>query len=261
MNAQEQNWSNLFGHHTPEVSSWHGIWTINSPQLEVIRSYQGVRSFRANEDETVIYQTNNYIYADGSTEEKHWQLDKQTCNQADGIIHTAVPSMRALSIAPGVNAWLSKKLEPGKNFGLELFFRNEDWRNSVAVIYGEDSTIAKITHIREHLGSFSAQSPGVEVKNIEGNWIGEKQYITPDLTVSNAEPIQNFVLVPLEDKNQTFFLPDGIVINAPTSLIIGQEFNIVAGRFVSETKFKRLIAQYDNLGNFQRLTSEIFHRQ
>ncbi|BAY24494.1 hypothetical protein NIES2100_42890 [Calothrix sp. NIES-2100] len=261
MNAQEQNWSNLFAHHTPEGMSWHGIWTRYSPDLEVIQSFQGIRSFRANEDKTVIYQTNNYTYADGSTEEKNWQLDKQTSNQPDGIIHTAIPSMRALSIAPGVQAWLSKTFEPGKHFGMELFFRHEDWRNSVSVIYGENSAVEKITHIREHLGSFPAETPGAKVKTIEGKWIGKKQYITPDLTVSNAETIQNLVLAPLEEQNQTFFLPDGIVINAPTSLSIGQEFDIIAGRFVSENQFKRLTAKYDNFGNFQLLISEIFHRQ
>ncbi|MDZ7956891.1 MAG: DUF3598 family protein [Aulosira sp. DedQUE10] len=260
MNVQEQNWSTLFDHHPDESISWHGTWTIYSPEQEVIKSYQGVRSFRANEDKTVIYQTNNYTYADGSSEEKNWQLDKQTANQPDGIIHRAAPSMRAVSIAPGVYAWLSKKVALGKHFGLELFFRHEHWRTSVAAIYGENSNLEKITHIREHLGSFPAQPASAEVKTTEGKWIGEKQYLTPDLTVSNAELIQNLVLVPLENKNQTFFLPDGIVINAPTTLRIGQEFNIIAGKFVSEKQFKRLIAQYDTLGNFQLLISEIFHR-
>ncbi|MDZ8053326.1 MAG: DUF3598 family protein [Aulosira sp. ZfuVER01] len=261
MNAQEQNWSNLFGHLTSEGMSWYGTWTFYSPELEVIKSYQGVRSFRVNKDKTVIYQTNNYTYTDGSTEEKNWQLEKQICNQADGIIHTAVPSMRALSITPAVYAWLSKTFESGKYFGLELFFRNEDWRTSVAVIYRENNVIERITHIREHLGSFPTQSPGAEVKNIDGKWIGEKQHLTPDLKVSNPEPVQNLVLVPLEDKNQTFFLPDGIVISAPTTLRIGQEFNIIAGRLVSLNQFKRLTAQYDTLGNFHLLISEIFHQQ
>lgn len=258
---QEQNWSNLFGHLTPEGINWCGTWTIYTPELEVVKTYQGVRSFRPNEDQTVIYQTNNYTYANGSTEEKHWQLNKQACNQTDGIAYTEFPSMRALSIAPGVYAFLNKKLELGKKFALELFFSYEDWRTSVVVHYAENSTVDKIAHIREHLNSFTAQPPGTEVKNIEGKWIGEKQQLTADLILSNAEPIQNLVLFSVGDKNQTYFLPDAIVINAPTNLKIGQEFSISIGRMVSQNQFKRLTAQYDNLGNFQLLISEIFYRQ
>jgi Domain of unknown function (DUF3598) len=261
MNAQEQNWSTLFGNHTPEGISWHGTWTTYSPDKEVLNSLQCVRTFCSNEDNTIIYHTNNYIYADGREEEKTWQIEKQTCNQDDGIIHPGLPSMRTLSITPQIYAVLGKKFTPGSRFGMELFFRNEDWRTSVVVMCGENSVIEKFTQIREYLGSFPVQPPDAEVRNIDGQWIGEKQYINADLSLSNIESIENLMLVPLEDTYQTVFLPDGIVINTPKTLQNGQEFSIIAGRFVSQNQFKRLIAQYDNLGNFQRLTSEIFHRQ
>lgn len=77
------------------------------------------------------------------------------------------------------------------------------------------------------------------------------------------ESIENLTLVPLKDENiyQKVFLPDGIVINTPKILQSGQEFSIIAGKFVSPSEFKRLTAQYDSAGNFQRLTSEIFYRQ
>lgn len=258
---QEKNWSNIFGHLTPEGINWCGTWTIYSPELEVIKSYQGIRSFRHNEDKTVIYQTNNYTYADGSTNEKHWQFNKQICNQIDGVAYTEFPSMRILSIAHGVYAWLKKQLESSQKFSLELFFSHEDWRTSVVIIYGENSTLEKIVQIREHLNSFPPKPPDAEARNIDGKWIGKKQQLTPDLTVSNTEIIQDLVLVPLGDKNQTLFLPDGVVINAPTTVKIGQEFSISIGRMVYPNQFKRLTAQYDNGGNFQLLISEIFHRQ
>lgn len=154
MNAQEQNWLNLFGNHTNEGFAWHGIWTRYSPKIEVINSFKGIRRFWANEDKTVIYHTNNYIYADGSTEEKKWQLDKQTCNQPDGLIHVALPNMRSLSFGEGATGGVSKKLVPGKNFGVELFFKHEVWRTSVAIIYGINGDLERIVHIREHLDSF-----------------------------------------------------------------------------------------------------------
>nr|WP_287242134.1 MULTISPECIES: DUF3598 family protein [unclassified Okeania] len=76
MNLQEQNWTNLFGNHTPEGIAWYGIWTRYSLELEVIKSFQSIRKFSANQDKTVINQQNNYTYADGSTEEKQWQIEK-----------------------------------------------------------------------------------------------------------------------------------------------------------------------------------------
>ncbi|BAY28656.1 hypothetical protein NIES2107_04870 [Nostoc carneum NIES-2107] len=263
MNAQERNWSTLFGHHTQESISWYGTWTSYSLTKEVVKSFKGVRSFRANEDNTIIYQTNNYTYADGREEEKNWQIDKQTCNRDDGIIHPALPSMKVLAITPEIYGSVDKKLEPGKMLGMELFFRNADWRTSVVVIYAKNSAIERFTQIREYLGSFPVKPPDAEVKEIDGKWIGEKQYINADLTVSNVESIENLTLVPLKDENiyQTVFLPDGIVINTPKILPSGQEFSIIAGKFVSPTEFKRLTAQYDSAGNFQRLTSEIFYRQ
>ncbi|QIR37545.1 DUF3598 family protein [Tolypothrix sp. PCC 7910] len=261
MNAPERNWSTLFGDHTPEGVSWYGIWTSYALNQEVINSLKCVRNFRSNADQTIIYHTNSYEYADGSKEEKTWQIDKQICNQDDGILHPGLPTMRTLAITPEIYAVLVRNFEPGKRFGMELFFRNEEWRTSVVVMCGENSDIERFTQIREYLGSFPVKPPDPVVKDIDGQWIGEKQYINADLSVSNVESIENLTLASLEDSYQAVFLPDGIVINTPKSLQIGQEFSIIVGKFVSANKFKRLTAKYDKLGNFQRLTSEIFYRQ
>lgn len=261
MNAQEQNWLNLFGNYTPEGIAWHGTWTRYSPEIEVINSFQGIRKFWANEDKTIIYHTNNYIYADGSTEEQTWQLDKQTCNQPDGLMHVALPSMRSVSVGQGTNGGVSKKLVPGKNFGVELFFRHEVWRTSVVIVYGVNSDLERMVHIREHLDSFPVQSPGSEVKEIKGKWLGERTSIDSALNISVTEPTPELVLDPTNGINKTLFLPDGIVINAPEKLKIGQDFQLIAGRFVAENQFKRLTAKYDEHGDFQLLISEVFYRQ
>ena len=260
MKAQEQNWTNLFGDRTPEGIAWHGTWTVYSPNQEVIKSFQGVRRFWANEDKTVITHTNNYTYPDGSTQEKTWQLEKQTCNQSDGVTHPAILSMRTLSFGQGANAWLSKRLESGKNFGVELFFRYQDWRTSVASIYADSGELDRITLIREHRGSFPNQPPGSEVKNISGKWIGKKEYMTPDLKVSPIEEPQYLVLYPTGGKNETFFLPDGVVVNIPKRLKLGEEFEMIAGKFVSDNEYKRLNAKYDESGEFTLLISEVFRQ-
>ncbi len=151
MKAQDQNWENLFTDliSSPEGIAWYGTWTTYSPEKEVLKSYQGIREFRATEP-TVINHTNKYTYTDGNKEEKTWKIDKQTCSQADGVIHPALPSMRSLSFGQGATAGISQILEKGKRFGVELFFRYQDWRTSIVTIYEEDGNLARITQIREH---------------------------------------------------------------------------------------------------------------
>jgi Domain of unknown function (DUF3598) len=260
MKAQERNWENLFSHiiSSPEGIAWYGTWTIYSPEKEVLKSLQAVREFRVTEP-TVITHTNKYTYADGSQEEKSWQLDKQICNQPDGIFHPALPSMRALSFGQGANAGVSQILEKGTRFGAELFFRYQDWRTSVVPIYEEDGNLARITHIREHRGNFSAQPPGSEVKNITGKWIGNKKEMTPDLTISVATETE--LIFPTESHNKTIFLPDGVVLHLPPTVQVGEEFSLVAGRFVTNQEYKQLTAKYDQSGAFTLLVSEIFQLQ
>ncbi|MBA3923996.1 MAG: DUF3598 family protein, partial [Nostocaceae cyanobacterium] len=109
MKAQDQNWENLFTDliSSPEGIAWYGTWTTYSPEKEVLKSYQGIREFRATEP-TVINHTNKYTYTDGNKEEKTWKIDKQTCSQADGVIHPALPSMRSLSFGQGATAGISQ---------------------------------------------------------------------------------------------------------------------------------------------------------
>lgn len=258
MNLQEQTWTNLFGEITPEGTAWHGTWTVYSPDKEVIKSFLGVRRFSTNEDKTVITHTNKYTYADGSEEEKTWLLEKQTCSQPDGLIHPAILSMRALSFGEGANAWVSKILQPGKPFGVELFFQHEDWRTSLASIYGESGELEKITQIREHLGSFPNQPPGSEVENISGNWIGKKEYMTPDLKVSLVGETEELVLDANGGETETIFLPDKVVVNVPKRVKLGEEFALASGKFVSDNEYKRLTAKYDKDGNLALLISEVF---
>lgn len=260
MNAQEQNWKNLFGDHTLEAISWHGVWTVYSPEKEIVKSFQCVRSFRLNEEQTAIIHTNNYTYPDGSTAEYTWQLEKQSCNQRDGVIHPASLSMRSLSFGQGAIAWLSKTLETGKKLGVELFFRYKDWRTSVSSIYEESGDLEKITVIREHLGSYP-NTAGPEIENLLGKWLGTKEEMNPELKVSAAEETHALVLDPTEGKNETFFLPDGVVVNSPKKIKVGEEFEIVTGKLVSNDEYKRLTCKYDKSGAFALLISEVFHRE
>ncbi|MBW4492895.1 MAG: DUF3598 family protein [Oscillatoria princeps RMCB-10] len=263
MNLQEQHWTKLFGRLTPEGTSRYGIWTVSSPEKEIIKQFKGIRNFRANEDKTVITHTNQYFSPDGSEEEKQWQIEKEACNLPDGLVHPAAPSNRGLALSDrGATAWVTKTLQPERPFGIEFFFRQEDdSNNSLGIIYGESGSLDRILHIRERLGSFPEPAAEPAIENLSGKWVGKKETMTPDLQVSPAEDTQELVLEPTGGKNETSFLTEGIVLNYPAKLPVGEEFELAAGKLVSESEFKRLTAKYDSSGAFALLISEVFHRQ
>ncbi|MEH2330194.1 DUF3598 family protein [Nostoc sp.] len=259
---QEQHWEKLFGFLTLEGQSMYGIWTVYSPEKEVIKSSQGIRNLRCNADKTIITHTNQFPSPDGSTLEKQWQIEKETCNQLDGLLHPADPSKRALALVDyGSSAWVSRKLESGRSFSVELFLKHKDWNISIASIYTENGDLEKILHLREHLNSFPDSTTSEEITSLSGSWIGTKESITSDLQISNAEEIGEIVLDPTNGKNDTFYLPDSVVVNIPKKLRGGEEFEIVAGKLVAENEYKRLIAKYNNSGAFTLLISEVFHLQ
>ena len=119
MNNIDKNWSNLFGEYTTDETAWYGRWTVYSSSQEIINSKQAIRSFRSNSDNTVITHVNRYVDVNGNAEEKIWQLDRATCNQPDGVVHPAMPFMRALSFGQETTAWIAPKFVSGKRFGVE----------------------------------------------------------------------------------------------------------------------------------------------
>jgi len=85
--------------------------------------------------------------------------------------------------------------------------------------------------------------------------------MTADLKLSPAEENQELVLHVIGDRTETFFLPDGVVLNIPKSVKLGEEFDLEAGRFVSNNEYKLLTARYDNFCVFTLLISEVFRRE
>lgn len=258
MNLQHKNWENLFGHITTEGVAWHGIWTMYSLEKEVMNSFKAIRQFQANKEKTLITHTNKYTYSDGTELKKVWQIEKQVCSQPDGVIHPALLSTRAISFGDNKNAVVPKKLEAGKKFGTELFFRYQDWRTSVVSVYAESGDLEKIVIIREHLNSFPNISTKAEIEKLPGKYIGRKESINSDLQISDSAENQELVLEPAKVKNKTIFFPDEITVNIPEKLNIGEEFEIVSGKLVTKNEYKRLTAKYDNSGAFATLISEVF---
>jgi Domain of unknown function (DUF3598) len=257
MNVQDKNWEHLFGDITTSGVAWYGVWTVYSPEKEVLNSFKAVREFQANQEKKLITHTNKYSYSDGTVSEKTWQLEKQICSQPDGVIHPALSSMRAVSFGEGRNACVSKKMEAGKKFGTELFFRYQDWRTSVASIYSENGDLEKITIISEHLNSFLNRPSKAETENLQQKWSGQKKCMNSNLEISVSEENQELVLEPTTQKNKVVYFSDDITVNLPEKVYIGEEFEIISGKLVAENEYQRLTAQYDKLGAFTMLISEV----
>lgn len=252
MNRLEQNWSNLFGEYTTDETAWYGNWTVYSANQEVMKSRQAVRSFRSNLDNTVITHVNQYV--DGDAEEKTWHIDRETCNRPDGVVHPAMPFLRALSFGAGATAWISPRLIPGKPFGVEFFFRDGNWRSSVASIYGENCQLDRIVHIREHLGCFSDESLSLEPLEISGNWIGKKRSITSDLNISPEEKTQ-ISFDQLSDQCKMISLPTGLILMRPEQVNVDQAIQIAAAQQTADRELKYFAVHYPVAGVFTSLTS------
>lgn len=261
INAPEQHWNRFFGQYDSEGTAWHSIVTVYSPGKELLKSYQFVSQFQANSDRTVITHTKKSPAPDGSLSETTWPIEKPTCNLPDGVMHPASSSRRGLSFGPVGTAWLSKKMEPDQIFSVEILLQHENKRNTVVLVYSKNGDLQKIVPIREQIGSFPSAEPQPEINNISGQWVGQKQSMSPDLQLSPVTEITELVLDTTAGKNQTFFFPDRMVVTIPKQLQVGEEFELAAGTLVSEDKYQRLTVKYDSSGSFNGLISEGFNRK
>ncbi|MEL7037667.1 MAG: DUF3598 family protein [Cyanobacteria bacterium J06592_8] len=260
VNLQEQNWINLFGKYETDSPGWFGTWTYFSPEKEVIKTFQGIRCFQANEDKTIITHTNNLTFADGNTSSKCWSLEKQSCSQPDGVIHPALPSMRAIYLSQNATAGVTQKRETEQSFGAELFFYYEDRRASIIQMYNNQGQLERIIKISEKWGEFPEHPPTETFTQLSGIWSGEKQLITPDLKRSEPEKIEEYTFDQASDQNQ-MTLPGGFFCYPQKLISLGEPFEIKAGQLISEREYKQTTVKYNQSGNFVQLNFEVFNRK
>ncbi|BAY81156.1 hypothetical protein NIES267_06310 [Calothrix parasitica NIES-267] len=262
MHLLEQHWENLFGNLTTEGSSRYGIWTVFSPQKEIIQTKKGIRNLRANADKTLITHTNQFPSSDGSLQEKQWQIEKDKCNLDNGLLHPADPTKRALSIEKyGSTSWFPQKFVVGNKFSVELFLKHEKWNTSIGSIYDENGSLAKILYLQESINSYPDIPNAKEICDLSGKWKVIKKFMSPDLNISTAEETSLLEFNPNQGQNQTLLLPEMVIVDIPIELKSGKEFEITAGKLVTENQYKRLTIKYDSSGRFTRLISEVFHRE
>ncbi|MBD2054487.1 DUF3598 family protein [Oculatella sp. FACHB-28] len=259
MRNSDENWNNLFGEYAVDETAWYGDWTVYSPNQIVISSKQAIRGFRSNSGNTVITHMNRYVVADGNIEEKTWQIERATCNQPDGVVHPAMPFMRALSFGEGATAWIAPRFVPGKSFGVEFFFRNNNWRTSVAIVYGENGCLDRIVHIQEHLDYFSDKPLSLEASEISGNWIEKKRSMTADLSISPEEAIQ-LSFDQFSSHHKMISLPSNLILMLPERVNIDQPIQIAAAQRTAEHQLKYFVAHYAVTGAFTSLISASMQR-
>ncbi|MEB3180371.1 MAG: DUF3598 family protein [Nostocaceae cyanobacterium] len=258
MDLQDQNWRNFTANHLHE---WHGIWTRYTPQGDVQESFQSLRSFRSNSEQTEIAQTNYSTYADGRKLEHSWEYNQQSNSLADGMYHPQNNIMRGLFFASGHAGWVTKQLKTGSFFAVEIFFKSENLRHSVGIVYDDSGNLFRTANIREDATGFTSKYWSGELnqlpeRNLSGNWQGTAITMTPDLQISQPIPTQ---LHWGREGHKTFFLPDGVSISCPSQINIGTPFILVVNWLVKTDEMQQIIANYDDTGAFSSLRLELFH--
>lgn len=258
MNLKDQNWKNFTTNH---LRDWHGIWTRYSPEGEVTESFQSLRSFRSNPEETEIVQKNHYAYSDGRRVEKSWEYNQLSNSLSNGVFHPEIESMRGIFFESGHAALVSTKLKTDSYFALELFFKDQELRHSVGIVYDEAGRLFRTANIREDSTGFPSQYWSNEThqlpeRDFSGNWQGTAITMTPDLKISQPVATE---LHWVGEGHKTFFLPDGVSISCPDKISVGTSFTIAANWLVKTSEMQQLLVNYDKSGDFSALTLELLY--
>jgi len=146
-------------------------------------------------------------------------------------------------------------------FAVELFFKHEELRHSVGIVYDKQGALFRTANIREDATGFPSQYWSQEIeqvseRNLSGNWQGTSVTITPHLKITEPVPTQ---LHWGWEGHKTFFLPDGVSISCPDKVSVGNPFTLAANWLVTPSKLQQLSVKYDESGAFAALTLELLH--
>lgn len=258
MTPQERNWFDLFGQYTPQKTTWHALTTVYSLELEVIRAYKFTRTFSTNTDKSIVYHHNTYYLPDNQIKEKSWELEQQKCNQPDGVFHPEAENMRAIAFDKESTIWVSKTFDSNHNFGSEVFFKERDWRYSIIPVYKEGN-LARIVTIKENILNFPTQVNPEKIINLSGKWQLKQIKMTPDLQMSIEKFSDREIKLSSSNKaNQSYFLPEQILVDLPTKITTEQEFEIIVGKKLATNLYKQIKARYNFTGKLNELILEVY---
>ena len=237
---QLQNWKIFCQYH---LGDWYGIWTRYSANGEAIESFKCVRCFDFSEDGSVINHQNNYTYADGKTESKTFGPYEQS-------ITTPIFINNSFS-------WGSTEVKPSFPFGFEIGFRYENEGASAAVMYDNTGKLQRITISPEHLGSFPKEISTPLANEVEGNWQGVMESITPSLKTLNSTASVWKNLKDLSEHQDTLHFPGSVSVSCPRQIEEGKEMVLVVDYLIKPTLLQRGIRHFNKSG-FELFTLETF---
>ncbi|NEQ16885.1 MAG: DUF3598 family protein [Moorea sp. SIO3E2] len=140
---KQHNWTNFMTHH---LHNWYGSWTIYSPEGEVMESFVGSRCSISDSEQTHINQTNVYMYDNGTEEEKVYQNTPNSL--INGLAEQTDQASFMYMFDQGSAIWTVNRFEPGELFAVEFWFRYQELRHSLLVMYNSDGELTKTVSVQ-----------------------------------------------------------------------------------------------------------------
>jgi Domain of unknown function (DUF3598) len=257
MEPQLENWQNFCRYHA--VGNWHGTWTKYSPELEIIESFRGIRSFLLSEDGNTVYHQNHYFYNNFQSESQIFTIKHK-------------PLILSLCLDNSFS-WSSTKRESeldGEKFGFsyleewkwtpffcEIGFRHENIKISAGAVYDVHSELQNITVINEYLGSFGEISAYPSMDELNHSWQGTLKTMTSDWIVSPPVTTSSQKLENINPDYLTLHTNVGVSISCPQAIEKGKEFFVAVDWLISPNLLQRGSRYFDASG-FTKFTLEEF---
>lgn len=257
MEPKLENWYNFCRYHA--VGNWHGTWNKYSPEMEIIESFRGIRSFLLSEDGETVYHQNHYFYNNSHSESQIFMAKKK-------------PLILSLCLDNSFS-WSSTKREAelnGEKFGFsyldqwkwtpffcEIGFRYEDRKISAGVSYDAYSKLQHITVINEYLGSFAEIPQSPTMDKLNNSWQGTLKIMTSDWIVSPPVTTSWQNLKNLAPDYFNLHTNAGISVSCPRTVERGKEFFVAVDWLINSTLLQRCIRHFDVSG-FTKVTLEVF---
>ncbi len=237
---QSQNWENFCQYH---LGDWYGVWTRYSANGKAIESFKCVRCFHLSEDGSSVHHHNDYTYADGKTETKIFGPYEKTIT-TPLFLHNSF-------------SWGSTAVKSSVPFGFEIGFRHENKGASAAVMYDSNGALQRITISPEYLGGFAEELSLPLANELQDNWQGVLESMTPNLKILNSEVSQWKRLEDLGEHQYPLHFPGGVSVSCPKQVEDGKEMLLVVDFLVHPTLLQRGIRHFNKFG-FEIFTLETF---
>ena len=252
------------------LAVWEGSFTRFSPQGELIRD------------------TPSRLTLESYKNNQNARLTLQREGERDMILELSPQSIGGIMFFEnGAFSQGAIQFSPFSSFGAELSLIYENHRLRLVQIFDSNSTISKITVIREHkAGTERKERPPLHVDDLLGEWKGEAFTIYPDLrspssytskmqlqldgsgrlvqnisfgdrTITSSATIRGSVLHFDKDPQnpvQVLLLPGGSSATFPVKAQSGKPIFLESGWLIEPNLRQRLIRSYNEKGEWVSLT-------